>query len=430
MLRTLIASLVLLSTAVPATAQQAPPAATQEAVRVFLDCNGFYCDQDFYRTEISWVGYVRERRDADVHVLATQQQTGSGGRAYTLEFLGLRRFQGVNQTLHYTSGPSETEDQVRRGLAEVLKLGLVRYASETPAGARLRVSVPTTSEAPAPEAEARDPWDHWTFRAGVRGYFNGESSFRSRDLNGSVSANRVTAGWKTRLSLNASNSRSEFDLTDTTSFVSRRESYGSSALVVRSLTPHWSAGARTSATRSTYANYDWLLRGGPAVEYDVFPYAEATRRQLTFQYSVSGVAADYHERTHFGRLSESRVEHSLTTSLSLKQPWGSVGMSVEGAHLLDDPARNRLVLFGNADVRLFKGVSLDFYANGSRVRDQLNIRDRPGTPEEILTREFEQLTAFRYFASVGLSYTFGSIYNTVVNPRFGGSGGGGVVIIN
>jgi hypothetical protein len=160
------------------------------------------------------------------------------------------------------------------------------------------------------------------------------------------------------------------------------------------------------------------------VEYNVFPYSESTRRQLTLQYAVSGISAAYDERTRFGKLDETRVEHSLTTSLDLKQPWGSIGLSAEGAHLLDDAARNRLVLFGNADVRLFKGFSLNFFASGSRVRDQLNIRDRTGTPEEILTREIEQLTAFRYFASVGLSYTFGSIYNNVVNPRFGGSGGG------
>ncbi|MBD0319585.1 MAG: hypothetical protein ICV87_04580, partial [Gemmatimonadetes bacterium] len=272
--------------------------------------------------------------------------------------------------------------------------------------------------------QGRDPWDHWTFRAGVRGFFSGESSYTSRDLSGSLSANRVTAGWKTRLSLNANSSRSEYELTDTSSFVSARESYNGSALVVRSLGPHWSAGGRASALRSTYANYDWLVRAGPAVEYNVFPYAESTRRQLTLQYAVSAIGAAYDERTRFGKLSEARVEHSLTTSLDLKQPWGSIGLSAEGAHLLDDPARNRMVLFGNAEVRLVKGLSLNFYASGSRIRDQLNIRDRSGTPEEILTREIEQLTAFRYFSSVGLSYTFGSIYNSVVNPRFDGSGGG------
>jgi hypothetical protein len=422
----LISLIAALVAAAPAVAQQT---AQQEAVRVFLDCNGFRCDQDFYRTEINWVGYVRDRQDADVHVLITRQQTGSGGGEHTLQFLGLRRFQGVNQTLRFTSGPSQTEDEVRRGLAEVIKVGLVRYAAETPAGARLRVTVPATTAGAPAAAQGRDPWDHWTFRAGVRGHFNGESSFTSRDLNGSLSANRVTAGWKTRLSLNASSSRSEFELTDTTSFVSERESYSSSALVVRSLGQHWSAGGRASALRSTFANYDLLVRAGPAVEYNVFPYSESTRRQLTLQYAVSGISAAYDERTRFGKLDETRVEHSLTTSLDLKQPWGSIGVSAEGAHLLDDAARNRLVLFGNADVRLFKGLSLNFFASGSRVRDQLSIRDRPGTPEEILTREIERLTAFRYFASVGLSYTFGSIYNSVVNPRFGGSSGG-VVFFN
>lgn len=407
----------------------APAAAQQEAVRVFLDCNGFYCDQDFYRTEIGWVGYVRDRQDADVHVLITRQQTGSGGGEHTLQFLGSRRYQGVNQSLRFTSGPNQTEDEVRRGLAEVIKVGLVRYAADTPAGARLRVTVPAAADEGAKPPEGRDPWDHWTFRAGVRGYFSGESSYTSRDLNGSLSAKRVTAGWKTRLSVNANSSRSEFELTDTSTFVSDRESYNGSALVVRSLGAHWSAGGRASALRSTYANYDWLVRAGPAVEYNLFPYAESTRRQLTLQYAVSGIGAAYDERTRFGKLSETRVEHSLTTSLDLKQPWGSIGLSAEGAHLLDDPARNRMVLFGNADVRLIKGLSLNFYASGSRIRDQLNIRDRPGTPEEILTREIEQLTGFRYFASVGLSYTFGSIYNSVVNPRFGGSGGG-VIFFN
>ena len=417
----LIALIAALAAAAPAVAQQT--AAPQEAVRVFLDCNGFYCDQDFYRTEIAWVGYVRDRQDSDVHVLITRQQTGSGGREHTLEFLGQRRFQGVNQTLRFTSGPNQTDDEVRRGLAEVIKVGLVRYAADSPAGARLRVTVPG-ADAAKPAEEGRDPWDHWTFRAGVRGYFNGESSYTARNLNGSLSANRVTAQWKTRLSLNANNSRSEYELTDTSSFVSSRESYNSSALVVRSLGQHWSAGGRASALRSTYANYDWLVRAGPAVEYNVFPYSESTRRQLTLQYAVSAIGAQYDELTRFGKLSETRAEHSLITSLDLKQAWGSIGLSAEGAHLLDDPARNRLVLFGNADVRLIKGLSLNFYASGSRIRDQLNIRDRSGTPEEILTREIEQLTAFRYFASVGVSYTFGSIYNSVVNPRFNGSGGG------
>jgi hypothetical protein len=39
-------------------------------------------------------------------------------------------------------------------------------------------------------------------------------------------------------------------------------------------------------------------------------------------------------------------------------------------------------------------------------------------------------TGFRYFGSFGLTYTFGSPFNNVVNPRFGGGGGGGMIFFN
>ncbi|MBA2671194.1 MAG: hypothetical protein H0U67_12545, partial [Gemmatimonadetes bacterium] len=55
---------------------QTPESATQDALRIFLDCNGPGCDFDFFRTEITFVDYVRDRADADVHVLVTTQGTG------------------------------------------------------------------------------------------------------------------------------------------------------------------------------------------------------------------------------------------------------------------------------------------------------------------------------------------------------------------
>src|SRR5512139_1491221 len=67
------------------------PQRTSEALRVFLDCQT-YCDFDFFRTEIAFVNFVRDRKDADVHILITSQRTGSGGSEYTLKFIGLGGF--------------------------------------------------------------------------------------------------------------------------------------------------------------------------------------------------------------------------------------------------------------------------------------------------------------------------------------------------
>ena len=41
-------------------------------LRVFLDC-GRDCDRDYLRREITFIDYVRDRRDAQVHVLVTSQ---------------------------------------------------------------------------------------------------------------------------------------------------------------------------------------------------------------------------------------------------------------------------------------------------------------------------------------------------------------------
>ena len=50
----------------------------EKAPKVYIDC--LECDLDYIRTEITFVNYVRDRKEADVHILITTQDTGSGGR--------------------------------------------------------------------------------------------------------------------------------------------------------------------------------------------------------------------------------------------------------------------------------------------------------------------------------------------------------------
>ena len=48
--------------------------------------------------------------------------------------------------------------------------------------------------------------------------------------------------------------------------------------------------------------------------------------------------------------------------------------------------------------------------------------------EEVLLRQRQLRTSFSYSTNFGFSYQFGSIFNNVVNPRFGGSGGENFII--
>src|SRR5205823_14839731 len=118
------------------TRQQTTTATASQMLRVFLDCNR--CDDNYVKKEVTFIDYVRNREDADVHVLVTTQETGGGGNEWTLKFIGLGpKNQGADQTLTYNSTATATGAEIRAGFVEVSKLGLVRYAVNTPIADRL-----------------------------------------------------------------------------------------------------------------------------------------------------------------------------------------------------------------------------------------------------------------------------------------------------
>ena len=161
----------------------------------------------------------------------------------------------------------------------------------------------------------------------------------------------------------------------------------------------------------------------PAVEYNIFPYAESSRRQLTLQYRIGSSHVRYDEETVFGVFEETLYEQMLTTSLRLQQPWGSSSLAITLSNFLDDVGKNRLTVFGNANIRIVRGLSLSFFANVSRVRDQVFLPRRGASDEEVLLRQRDLQTDFNYALNVNLRFTFGSIFNNIVNPRFDGGGG-------
>ena len=192
---------------------------------------------------------------------------------------------------------------------------------------------------------------------------------------------------------------------------------------MKSLTDHWSAGQRASLTSSTFLNQKLAARFAPAIEYNFFPYTQSTRKSLTLQYSAGINSYSYRDTTIFGKISEVRPDQALVASLSATQPWGSVSASLEGANFIDDFSKWRVVLFNSLNARLFKGFSVNLFGSAGLVRDQLHLPRGAATDEEILLQRRQLETSYRYFAGVSLTYSFGSIFNNIVNPRFDGASG-------
>ena len=410
------AALVLAAGA--AGAQQPAEAPVARELRVFLDCPQGGCDDDYIQTEIPWAAFVRDRLVADVHVLVTRLGTAGGGEEFTLALVGRERFAALQDTLRFLSQPGQASDLVRQGLTRTLQLGLVPYAVRTAAGPRLRVSAVDDEAAAASGAPADDPWNAWVFEVELGGSFDREERQRELNFDTGVDAQRITDRWKFGAEAEAEVERERFELDDRT-VTSVLESYGGGAVLVRSIGPHWGAGVEASVGSSTFQNTKLQLRLAPAIEYSLFPYAEATRRQLTFQYSVGISSFDYREETIFDRLSETRPTQAFVVGYDVQQPWGTAEADFEAANFLDDFEKFRLEVDANLDLRIVRGLSLSLGGGASLVRDQLAIVKRDATPEEILLQRRALLTDYRYSAYVGISYTFGSIFRSVVNPRFG-----------
>ncbi len=416
----LLAPLTLLALLPPLARGQG---AGNTALSVFIDCEFFVCDFDYFRTEMPYVNYVRDRTDADVHVLVSTQQTGGGGTAFTVTFIGLRQFQALDDTLTYTSNATATDDEVRGGLVDLMRAGLLRYISRTPLLTRFDITYAAPAEETAQVQAADDPWHYWVFTTRLSGFANGEDRYQFLNLFGSATASRVTEDLKLRFSLNGSRRSQQFELSDGSKTVDIQESYGANGLTVSSLGPHWSAGARFSASRSSRLNTDLDFAIGPAVEYNVFPYSESTRKLLTFQYSAGVNHFNFADSTIFNELEENRLRHALESVVSARQPWGTVSVSLDGAQYFFDLSKFNLSLGGNIDLRLFRGFSVELGGNVAFVRDQLYLPKGDASDEDVLLRRRELETNWRYFFRLGIGYTFGSKFNNVVNPRFGGGGG-------
>lgn len=406
-------------------AQGSQSAAPAPQLRVFLDCQ-YECDFDFLREKVAFADWVRDPQSSDIHLLVTTQTTGGGGWSWTLKFIGSGPLAGVDDTLTFSTASTDTDDARRKELARVIRLGLARYAVRTGRLASLDVTfTPPAAAAAEPE---KDPWNFWVFRTSVNGNLGGERSNKNRSYRLNLSANRVTENWKINLSTNGNYNENTFEIDDEgTTIKSVSRTWGVNTLAVKSLGEHWSAGLRGTLSGSTFNNQDYVFRLAPGIEYDVFPYAESTRRSWTFLYSAGPAFIDYEELTIYDKLKETVLEHELSSNLGLRQPWGSAGASVSLRQHLNNLERYRLSVFGHADVRLFKGFSFNVFGDYSRIRDQINLRKGGASIDEVLLRQRQLATGYRYYIGFGVSYSFGSIFNNVVNPRFGGGGGSFII---
>ena len=416
-----LALFVFTGAVAPAPALQTTDGA--EALRLFLDCD-WGCDFTFQRSQITYVNWVRDRQDAEVHVLVTIQ-SGGNSREYTFNFIGQERFEGVDQKLIYTSSFTDTDDERRRGVQRTLELGLVRYVLETPQAEGLVVEFENGEDQDEPHTlVVDDPWNHWVYRLRLETDFRSEDRRDSQSYQASASAGRTTDMWRMGMGVYYSYRESNFEFEDGGTYknVSRSTSYFGQ--VIRTLAPHWGVGVGASSRRSTFLNLDNSYRAAAAVEYNIFPYSESSEREFTFAYFIGGTRLDYEEITVYDKLEETFTDQGAYIAFGMERPWGEAHLDLQYSHFIDDFDRSRIEFSTEVEYHIVRGLSFDVYAGVSRIRDQIYLPKGGATDAEVLVARRQLETDLSFQGGIQLRYTFGSIYNNVVNSRLSSESGG------
>lgn len=382
---------------------------------IFIDCQ-MNCDWIYIKQEIQFVNYMQNRQEAAIYVLATRQVTGAGGREVQLAFIGNKEFSAIKDTIKYFTDPNATDAIEREQFVKELKKGLLQFLVQTPLIDQITYDVASEEEGTG-NAVLNDPWDNWVFNIGGNGWMDGEASYSSIDLTGRFSASKVTDKHKLSFSTFYNYEKSTFKLTGgDESFV--KKSYNVRLLYVKSVGPHWSIGFSSRTGSTTFGNTDISTTFKPAIEYNIFPYDEASTRRFSFNYSIGPEYYDYTEPTIYNRLFETRMRHGLDIEFNQTQKWGNVSLEMGVQQYLHQLKLFNAYLNPNIEWQIFKGLSVDLGGYASFVSDRINIAKSDISDEDILLQIKQLDTDFTYFTYFGLNYRFGSKYNNFVNPRF------------
>ncbi len=385
---------------------------SNDLLTVFLD---FPFHQQYVRETITFVNYVRDRELSHVHIMISRHGSGSAGINYVISFIGRGRYEGMNNVITYWAPGNNTADETRRGLVEMISMGLVPYLAGTDMVNNVSLSIGSGREIERIPVE--DPWRNWVFEIFGGANFNKETRQSRFDSRWGFSADKVSEDWKIRIrpyfNLNERNFK-----TDDGVITSRSRRHGFQGNLIRSIDQHWSSGLFLRMLSSTFHNIQFNTELTSGIEYSLYPYSESTRKAVTMVYRIGAGQHYYMEETIFLKEEEFLAHQSLNLSARFQQPWGSFRASLTGSHYFHDFTSNRATLFARLDLRVIKGLSLNVSGNFDYINDLVALPAGDLSLEEILLQQRRQATNYQVSGSIGLAYSFGSQFTNVVNTRF------------
>ena len=337
--------------------------------------------------------------------------------SYEIEFIGKRNFMSLTYEIKHNTNQEDTYYARRKDLVDIMRLGLMPYLLQNGNldDFTLTYNGSMKSEGHLLKNE-NDPWHHWVFQIGANGSFYKEATVTDYTYSTEVEANYVTDKWKIRNSFYTRNHVNHFlDSANDILAVNTRTNLNSSA--VKSIDGRWSSGIFGRIQHSSYDNYKVSYSLAPAIEYNIFPWEDVAKREFTVAYHIGIQHNNYIQTTIYDKLSETLGYHSINVNFRMIQPWGNIYAGLQGSDHLQDPEFYRITFDTYISARLTKNLSFRISVNAKSIHDQVYLPAGDASLEEILLQQRSLATTYQYSISAGLNFTFGSIYNNVINRR-------------
>jgi len=387
---------------------------TNAPLNFFLDC--WDCDFTFVRQELEFVSFVRDSKLADVHILSSSQHTGSGGEKFFLNFIGMNTLKGQDYEYEYMADQSETNDEIRQGLLKIIKTAILQYYSKTDYFENINIDLEEKENRITTQI-VDDPWNKWVFRIEAGTNLQKEEQQEEFSFRTELRVQKVTEDWKTRIEGNYDFDNENF-YDNGEKIENNRTRSNISANYIKSLSKKWSAGIFGEYNSSSYLNTKSAYSFEPGIEYNIFPWDISNRKVFVFRY-LAGISNQiYNEITIYDKLNETLYFEALQLELEIIQPWGRIETRMEGRHYFHDFSKNRLTLDSEVSVRLTKQLSVYSEIEYQFVHDQLYLPKGNASLEDLLLRRRKLASNYEIRVEFGIQFTFGSIYNNVVNERF------------
>ena len=377
-------------------------------LKAYLDCR---CDQNYLKQQTSFLEHVRDQNLSDIEIFILDVRNPTGTRTFEIKVDGNNEYQEISSSTFVSGYANDTSSTLRDKLLNKLKLALIPFLDK--ASYNIKVDVDSNFD---DLTVNDDKWKNWVFE--LSGSYNDdkEESRKTNRYELEFEIDKLTPEWRIGMEIKRNESNGKFFSNDKV-YISNRKTTSISGRVVRSISDHFSAGIFSSAYQNTYENIDFNRYIAPAIEYSFYPYKDVLSKEITLAYRIGIGKRNYIEKTIYGYEKQKLSSQTLSLNIRFRQKWGNISSYLNATQFLNDGTKKRFSLRSDLDLRVFEGLAVRFSGNVNLIREQYSLAAVSTSIEELLLQQRQIATDYRTNFSVGLSYTFGSIYNSVINTR-------------